>query len=73
MYCYGTWIANIFILSGLIFLGQKKRWAFILTAIGEVIWGYFGVWREDWPLAFIGFVFAAVAVWNWYLWGNKGG
>ena len=32
------WLGNIFIVFGLWYIGNQKRWAFLLTTVGEIIW-----------------------------------
>lgn len=33
-----SWIGNIFIVTGLWFIGAKKRWAWYFSMAGEALW-----------------------------------
>ena len=65
------WIGNIFIIFGLWFVGNKKRWAFILSVIGEVCWIIHSLLIQMYDLAIICVVFALLAARSWYKWGKE--
>jgi hypothetical protein len=62
------WIANIILVSGLWFVGERVWWAFLLTIIGELAWTVIAVNRGEWDLAAICFVFALIALRNLVRW-----
>ena len=64
------WFANVFLVVGLWMVGNKARWAFILTAVGEAIWTVTSILRGQFDLAFICVVFTILAIRNWFKWGN---
>jgi len=64
------WIGNVFIVVGLYGVGNKRRGAFVLTAIGELVWVAHATLRADWALAAICIVFAVMAVRSYVLWGK---
>lgn len=63
------WIGNAFIVAGLWGVGNKRRGAFILTGIGEVIWVVRAILQPDYALAAICIVFAVLAVRSYVRWG----
>ena len=67
------WIGNIFIILGLWFVGNKKRWAFILSVIGETCWIIHSFLIQMYDLAIICIVFALLAARSWYKWGKDNG
>jgi hypothetical protein len=68
---YIGWFANIFIVIGLWFVGNKRRSAFLFTVAGELLWTGYATYRQMWDLALICAVFAGLAARNWVLWGKK--
>lgn len=66
------WVANIFLLVGLWFLGKDRRWPFLLTFVGETVWlvAILTSTLVMWDMAFICVVFAMLALNNWRKWGN---
>lgn len=65
-----SWIGNIAIVLGLWFVGNKKRWAWYFSMVGESLWIAFSLATHLWSLAFICCVFLAMAVRNWIAWGK---
>lgn len=65
-----TWIANLLIIAGLYLAGNKNKFAFAFTFIGEVIWSTAAASRGQWDLTFICGVFAILAAVNLIKW-NK--
>jgi hypothetical protein len=68
-----TWFANLLVLIGLVLAGSKNRFAFVFTAVGEVIWCGCGLWKGMYDLATICAVFAVIAVVNFFRWNREGG
>ena len=62
------WIGNAFIVAGLWGIGNKTRSAFVLSVIGESFWIANAYLRQDWALATICVVFAAMAVRSYIKW-----
>jgi hypothetical protein len=67
---YIGWIGNAFVIAGCYGIGNKWRHAFLLTAVGEVVWIATAMLRGQYDLAAICVVFGVLAVRNWWLWGN---
>ncbi len=65
------WGANVVLFSGLWFVGNRLWWAFLLTAVGEVVWVVIAWNRGQIDLAAICAVFALVAVRNLLKWRNQ--
>jgi hypothetical protein len=65
------WIGIALIMVGLWQLGYKKRSAFLWTFTGEFLWIVSAFYRGIWDLAFVSFVFLALAARNWVCWGQK--
>lgn len=66
-----SWLGNIFICLGLWYTGSKKRWAFLLSFLGETTWIIYSLKMHLWSLAFLCFVFSAIAVRNWFKWSKN--
>jgi nicotinamide riboside transporter PnuC len=64
------WIGNVFIVIGLWFIGNKKRWAFIFSVIGESAWIIYSLTIGLYSLALICTVFAGLAVRSYWKWGK---
>ena len=64
------WIGNVLIILGLWYIGEKKRFAFVFTAIGEILWVIYSLQSGLWSLAFITAVFTGLAIRNWLKWGE---
>ena len=62
------WVGNVFIVIGLYFIGEKKRWAFLFSVVGELIWCLFSLYKQQYDLAFICAVFCALALRSWIKW-----
>jgi len=62
------WFANIFIVFGLWFIGNKKRFAFVFTFIGETIWTIYSFSIGMYDLAAVCALFAMLAARNWLKW-----
>ncbi len=64
------WIGNILIIIGLWSAGNKWKYAFVFSLIGELIWVFYAVQIKLWSLAFVCAVFALIAGRNIIKW-NK--
>jgi hypothetical protein len=62
------WIANVFLVAGLWFVGNRLKWAFLLTIVGEVAWVFIAVARDQYDMAAICAVFTLLALRNLLLW-----
>ena len=65
------WVGNIFLITGLWLVGDKKRIAFVFSVIGETIWIVYSLKKEMYDLAFICVIFALLAVRSWFKWGKE--
>lgn len=63
-----SWIGNIFIILGLYYIGNKKRFAFIFSVVGETSWIGYALLSQQYNLAFICIIFAGMAIRNWFKW-----
>ena len=59
------WFGNIFIVVGLWYIGNQKRWAFLLTTLGEVIWILHSYLMGQNDLMVICILFAALQFRGW--------
>ena len=64
------WIGNIFIVIGLWTAGNKWKYAFIFSAIGETIWTIYAFRIGMIDLAVVCIIFALIAIRNIFKW-NK--
>jgi nicotinamide riboside transporter PnuC len=62
------WIGNVFLISAMLLLGRKWRHAFLLTAVGEVIWCASSALIGRWDMISLCVLFAILAVRNWWVW-----
>jgi nicotinamide riboside transporter PnuC len=65
------WIGNIFIVIGLWYIGNKKRWAFLFSVVGETCWIIYSLTIGLYSLAAICVVFAFLAARSYYKWGKQ--
>ena len=65
------WIGNILIIIGLWSAGNKWKYAFLFSLIGELIWVIYAIKIELWSLAFVCVVFAFIAGRNVIKWNKK--
>lgn len=63
-----TLVANLLIIAGLYYIGGRKRWAFLLTGVGEAVWTVYSLATVQWDLAWICAIFTVLAVRNFVLW-----
>jgi nicotinamide riboside transporter PnuC len=66
-----AWLANATLVAGLWFVGKRRRWAFLLTFLGEASWVVVSASRGSADMLAICLVFAALAVVNFVRWGKK--
>lgn len=66
-----TWFANLLIIIGLYLAGNKNRYAFGFTIIGESIWTVVAFNREQYDLASICVIFTILAVVNLIKWNKN--
>lgn len=67
-----NWLGNAFILIGLYLIGNKKRYAFLFSVVGEALWMVWSIRERIWSLALITLVFAALAIRSYIKWGQEG-
>ncbi len=65
------WFANVFIIVGLWMAGNKAKWAFLFTIIGETIWCGYSIYIKMYDLAFVCGIFAILAFRNLIKWANE--
>lgn len=64
------WIANVFIVIGLWYIGERKRWALLLTTLGESIWVVYSFRATLYDLTAICCVFAVLNFRSYVKWGQ---
>ena len=64
------WIGNGFIIVGAWLIGDKKRYAFLFSIVGELIWIWHSLAIGMYDLAAICLVFTVLAVRNWFKWAE---
>jgi hypothetical protein len=64
------WIGNAFLFAGIYCVGEKKRYGFLLTTVGELLWVVAAQQRGSWDLLVLAIVFATMQAWNWVKWGR---
>lgn len=67
------WVGNVLILIGALLIGHKYRSAFLFSSAGNLAWLAQGVYVQMVDLVVISAAFAALALWNWWLWGKQVG
>ena len=63
-----SWLGTFVLLTGVIAIGYKKRWAFLCFLFGEIFILIYSLHIRAWSIAFIGVTFAGLAVRNYILW-----
>jgi hypothetical protein len=65
------WIGNVFLIWGIWEIGNKRRWAHLLTVVGELAWIGKCMLSEPrvWDLAVICSIFLVLAARCWVKWG----
>jgi len=64
------WIGNVFIVVGLWYIGNKKRWAFLFSIAGETAWIIYSLSIGLYSLAFICTIFGTLALRSYIKWGR---
>lgn len=65
------WFGNAFLIVGLWYLHPRRRWPFLMTAVGESIWTVRSVCLGYIDMAFICGLFAYLSVRNFRRWGKQ--
>jgi hypothetical protein len=65
------WIANFFLILAAWLLGYKKRYAFLLVALGEFLW-IIEARDRGLDMVFLCAVFCILALRNWWKWRPEG-
>lgn len=67
------WLGNIFLIWGIWEIGNKRRFAHLLTMIGEAAWigKCLLLTPQVWDLAFICAIFFVLAARCWVLWAPE--
>ena len=65
------WIANVFLIVGLVLIGRKWKHAFVLTVVGEVLWTIESIRIGRPDMIFLCVVFAGLAGLNWWKWNRE--
>ena len=68
------WIGNAMLFVAVWQLGNKRRWAFLLTFAGDMVWLVASLRSEseEWAaMVFSCVVFGALALRNWWVWGRQ--
>jgi hypothetical protein len=58
-------------LAGFLLLAKKYRTGWLLTILGESLWGAYGSWTGQWGLAAGGFVTAVFQFRGWLKWRRR--
>lgn len=66
------WAGNVFIVSSVWFIGKKKRWAWILSGIGNAMWlAYAALSHNQVALGVLSGIFIWLAYRNWLMWKGE--
>ena len=65
-----NWIAFVLILSGNLYVGNKKKSGFIMIAIGSIIWMTIGFRIKDYALVLTNISGTIIMIRNWIKWRN---
>lgn len=65
-----NWIAFVLILSGNLYVGNKKKSGFMMIAIGSIIWMFIGFRIKDYALVLTNVSGTIIMVRNWLKWRN---
>jgi len=65
------WIGNLLIIIGLWSAGNKYKYAFAFSFVGEAIWTIWAINNHLWSLAFVCAVFAFIAIRNIFKWNKE--
>ncbi len=63
------WIGNVFLVWGIWEIGNKRRFAHLLTVVGESAWIVKSLIVGQYDLAFICAIFLVLAARCWVKWG----
>lgn len=65
------WLGNFFLIWGTSTLDPKKRWPFLLLALGEIAWFFESLIINRWDMIFLCVVFTILAIRNYLKWKNS--
>jgi nicotinamide riboside transporter PnuC len=65
------WVGNLFVFLGVWYVGEKKRFCFLYSIIGNVLWVWYSCRTHLWSMVFLAGLFTILAVRNWYKWGKE--
>lgn len=65
------WIGDALLVGGIWFLSEKKRWAFLVSAVGSVVWGVNGYTSGMWDLVALNIVFIAINIKGFVGWKKE--
>ena len=64
------WIASWIILLGMWGIAHQKRVGFLISFVGEVLWGFVGYSRDEPDLVVVCIVFAIMQGYAYFKWGK---
>ena len=64
------WVGNFFIVIGLWYIASKRRWAFLCTTFGEILWVIHSYFNGQTDLMVICVLFAILQFRSWWKWGS---
>ncbi len=64
------WIGSVLLVIGLLAVGRRQRWGFIVGGVGETFWVYQSAVTGQIDLLVICIIFVLVYVHNWHAWGK---
>lgn len=65
------WVGNVFLCWGIWEIGNKRRYAHLLTVVGELAWIVKSLMVREYDLAVICGVFTFLATRCWVKWGTE--
>jgi hypothetical protein len=68
---YWSWVLGIVPLFAMWQIGNRHRWAFLLMAVGEVLWVGWAVLTRQWGFVPGSFIWGGIALRNWASWRRE--
>lgn len=65
---YAGWAGNAFLAAGLWLTGKKRPSGFLLSALGNVLWGVEALLMVRWDMIACCVFFVAASLWHWRAW-----
>jgi hypothetical protein len=62
------WVGDVFIIAGVWYVGEKKRFAFLLSMIGNGLWLVYCTRAQMLQLGILASVFIWLSFRNWQMW-----